>query len=123
MVIDSVASCIKNCTYFFSSIDRNNISSNIFSLYPTILIRVEKTDYQEDGNSSIPIPLIPSLDTPSYQQSFQTVFQSNPPCSFYPYPEQKGKRDMFPLFYLRCIDEQYTSEQLLVTSLSLILIV
>lgn len=88
----------------------------VFSLYPTILIRVEKTDLinQEDGNSSIPIPLLPSSDTTDYQQSLQSIFQSTQPCSFYPYPEQKEKRDMFPLFYLRCIDEQYPSEYLLV---------
>lgn len=115
MIVDSIPTGIEYNSYIFETNNDKNgrLKVDFVPLSPSILIRVDKasTINQEEGVLSIPIPLPPILENPS-NVHLETVF--SPSCHFYPYPEQRERRETFPSFHLQCIRDQIPSDVLLV---------
>lgn len=107
MVIDSISSGIGFNPYYFIPVTKNKVLSYSFFLYPSVLIRLDKAN-TEEGVSSIPLPLYSQMDSREMSDILNTIFSDD--CPYYPYPEQKERREMFPSFHLRCVEEPISSD-------------
>lgn len=120
MVVDSISSGIAYVPFFFVPLKQGKDTLSSFFLFPSVLIRLDGSTVgrNEEGLTSLPLPLYSLTESKSYTETLEEVFQSVP-CCYYPYPEQKEKREMFPSFQLRCVEEVISSELLIVDFLYL----
>lgn len=115
MVVDSISAGITYIPFFFVPLKQVKETLSSFFLFPSVLIRLDRSTVgrNEEGLTSIPLPLYSQTESKSYTEILEEVFQSVP-CCYYPYPEQKEKREMFPSFQLRYVEELISSELLIV---------